>query len=415
MKKSPDSKISCDEKYENELNSIDEILIKYWFDTFEFWELYNKDKEVAIKKLGFISNPVLNTLTNYFDEKKAITDSTWWKLKKNISWKETNDELSDKAISIILHELHNLFDSKLVFDTQREMNEISYKFMLSIEDKIGEIDPSIFNANATMTSLKEFFMNHWYYLDLIWNKITINNSSKHAVFISLHPIINVDYTTFNNYLPENIPSPINKFPHVKVTTLWKNLMPNFEKKLKEELNVDFISKKWVSDNGEIFLYDESLIWDSKISRKQEKKLTLANEMGHVIFHYLFEGIQIEKYNNLTFEYTNGKSYTFQNLNEAVSDITELNQWKDNIRMFMYTLNENLSRQGIMDRYTFSSDIITYNFKLVLKELWISGMHIPAEKFKEFRTRLLEKVNNDVFWLVKSFIAIISKKEKKSKK
>jgi hypothetical protein len=84
-------------------------------------------------------------------------------------------------------------------------------------------------------------------------------------------------------------------------------------------------------------------------------------------------------------------------------------------MFMYTLNENLSRQGIMDRYTFSSDIITYNFKLVLKELWISGMHIPAEKFKEFRTRLLEKVNNDVFWLVKSFIAIISKKEKKSKK
>gem|GEM_PF-1279869 len=40
------------------------------------------------------------------------------------------------------------------------MNEISYKFMLSIEDKIGEIDPSIFNANATMTSLKEFFMNH---------------------------------------------------------------------------------------------------------------------------------------------------------------------------------------------------------------------------------------------------------------
>jgi hypothetical protein len=38
--------------------------------------LYNKDKEVAIKKLGFISNPVLNTLTNYFDEKKAITDST---------------------------------------------------------------------------------------------------------------------------------------------------------------------------------------------------------------------------------------------------------------------------------------------------------------------------------------------------
>gem|GEM_PF-1294283 len=39
------------------------------------------------------------------------------------------------------------------------------------------------------------------------------------MFISLHPIINVDYTTFNNYLPENIPSPINKFPHVKVTTL----------------------------------------------------------------------------------------------------------------------------------------------------------------------------------------------------
>ncbi len=326
-----------------------------------------------------------------------------------------SESVLDAVSTIVLDEFTAFCDRGSVYDTVELLWNEYAKTLRIIEEKIKKVDPNVLSGPLTTGQLQQMMKVKGLFLELSDNIISVQGQSKVVLFSGLRKILETTQAPLAPYIPPRVQFSQDQLPTVAVRTVGPNLIANFEPNLKEAAGLESFSPRGTMVNGEVIIFEQGIRAFTeeypKLSQQEAREVVIANEMGHVLMDYFFTDYKKEEYADLQFKASNGKQYTFQQLDEAVSDLVQLNYLRDNRAAFVITLNEKLGHSGIFGGYQFSTDMITTAVNKSLNTLGLKRMDVPEQQFPLFQEKLLQHLMDGVLKLIPSLIEFLEKKKK----
>ena len=314
---------------------------------------------------------------------------------------ESKEQLTP-VVSIVVQEFSNFCKKGCVFDSYEELMINFQQVIDSIGIAIQEENPSLFENEISLEKLSEILIHEGYHLDISANSMFVEEEEKSVFFVGVHKILNREGATFEHYLPDVASSNSSSYPKIEVLTVGEDLI-NFEEMIKAQAGLISFSKHGSTSNQRIILYQEGIedaVQNTDfLTEEKYKKAVLANEMGHIIFDYIFLNVDTSLYYDMTFELTTGDEFQFGAVGEAVSDIIELNSATDNDQVFAFLLNQKIGAQRMLKKYEFSIHILQETLEEVMKEMGIYDNAISEDDFDFFRRSFLQKANDKIWSIV----------------
>ena len=424
------------EDYSNIINEIDNLLLNYWFDTFEFQEMFLENKENALntlreemsdtKLLPDQKEEIIKKISEYLEGKTEITDYSKMSLyvervtQDNFSWitstftQETTDAILYSESIESLNQLQTIYDAspeeakRLILNDSENFDQVLADQTLISLEKNKKASYEAYNN--TLTDL-EFILieNEEEYLNLI-NTITGDNYSDiTSVLYNRIEIITFLEFEENNYKAKTLLTVLHEYDRIKGIQSAKEVNVEHiynqisENNSQEELNKNTSTKINIEETIELIENNNNDNWEVAIF-----------ENADWTYHFNSSKWNLENITKNELISINKNPDTLENLINFYNFFKELNlewvwEYRDELIKWIWNVNINskdnsLEKPELVNFWNEIINIINFinfekeGFVPLNESLWnLSAVEAELRKYSEANSILSDDKSFDSYW------------------